>query len=367
MNGILLILVVLSMGSTYAAYAAPSSSKFPQPGNSLENYSIKSVADEIVDDIMINKISAKSAFTSSSPECWMASINTINRLGNVVDVEDLQKSSQSSVGSSFCAFMTPKQQQIFALELTHCELIDTNRRFYESNVVMKWPDQMEAMHGCAVGMGGAKSYDSSSCFHVMSREAFLLYDMLRLHTREVCVTLMEERVMLQKEEATARLLYASSAASHQIHEAALAMERTASHTASVMQVQATKIIQEQREELLQTASLTASMMQDHTTSMMREQREELQIQTENILARHDNFEVAMQKREKEATKLVQRIHIKTAALIAKQADIIKKQKRDLERFQDVTQPLSSIESYVKLAIGGFNTAKALVITSSRRM
>lgn len=286
------------------AYASLLSRNHP-PINGLGNYAIDSMAARVMHDITNNQVSAKNAFTSSSPECWMTSINTMNQLAIGMDPDDggdyQKRLTPTSSGSFFCSSMTVAQQDVLALELTNCQLTRANLQFYDSNVVRDGPDQME-VQGCSVGTGGATPYDASSCFPRMSPYAFNLYNTILLHTKTVCVSLTEERTMIQKEEVNVRLLHASSA----VQEAALAIEQTASRHSSIMKEYAEKNMMEQREELRrmndarkqeeqesiravaltisQTADHTAMMMQEHTEKIMTEQREELRRDQESYRA-----------------------------------------------------------------------------------
>lgn len=353
---------------TYVTDAAPSSSLSKREDIDY------SIASAIVNDMKSNQVS----FTSSTPECWMVSINAINRLAMEAD-------QNLSSGSSFCASMNVVQHNILTLELTNCQMMMTNEPFYDSTLVTN--DHQTEVKGCAVGMGGTIPYDPSACFPTMSRDAKNVFNMFSLHTKQVCFTLTEERRMIQKDEATTRLLHASSTAYRyatmmQNHTELIIQEQREENqrmkdellqTATMMQHHTELIMQEQREEngrmnearkhneeelakkqreeLAQTASMmqeqaesiiakTALMMQEQTASMMREQREELD-HTASFLHARTESRIAQTAAE-------------TAALI----DIIAIQKRDLERMQEVIQPLSSIESYVKMAIGGFTAVKA---------
>ena len=350
---------------TYVTDAALSSSKI----NNDIDYFV--AANAIVNDMKSNQVS----FTSSTPECWMMSINAINRLAMEAEDQNVVLS-----GSSFCASMTVDHHNILTLELTNCQMMMTNEPFYDSTLVTKFGghDQQhnDAVKGCAVGMGGTIPYDPSACFPVMSRDAKSVFNMFSLHTKQVCFTLTEERRMIQKDEATTRLLHASSTAYRyatmmQNHTEMIMQEQREENrrmkdellqTATMMQNHTEMIIQEQREEnrrmnearkqneeesakkQREELAQNALMMQEETKSMMREQRKEL-VQTASIL--HAQTE-----------NIIAQAAAETAALIAEQADIITKQKRDLERMHEVIQPLSSIESYVKMAIGGFTAVKA---------
>ncbi len=327
------------------AYASLPSRNHP-PSNGLGNYAIDSMAARVMHDITNNQVSAKNAFTSSSPECWMTSINTMNQLAIGMDPDDggdyQKRLTHTSSGSFFCSSMTVAQQDVLALELTNCQLTRANLQFYDSNVVRDGPDQME-VQGCSVGTGGATPYDASSCFPRMSPYAFNLYNTILLHTKTVCVSLTEERTMIQKEEVNVRLLHASSA----VQEAALAIEQTANHHSSIMKEYAENIMMEQREELrrmndarkqeelesiravaftiAQTANHTSSMMQEHTEKIMLEQKDELRREQESIRAASlaiekmaNHTESMMLAREREAAMIVERMQTETASLIAEQ-------------------------------------------------
>jgi hypothetical protein len=350
-----------TLSATYVTDAALSSSK-------IDDIDYSVAASAIVNDMKNNQVS----FTSSTPECWRVSINAINRLAMEADDQNVVFS-----GSSFCASMTVDQHNILTLELTNCQMMMTNEPFFDSTLVRTNDQQhTDAVKGCAVGMGGTIPYDPSACFHVMSRDAKSVFNMFSLHTKQVCFTLTEERRMIQKDEATTRLIHASSTAYRyatmmQNHTEMIMREQREENqrmkdellqTATMMQNHTEMIIQEQREEnrrmnearkqneeesakkQREELAQTASMMQEQTKSMMREQREEL-VQTASILHAQTETIIAQTVAE-------------TAALISEQADIITKQKRDLERMHEVIQPLSSIESYVKMAIGGFTAVKA---------
>ncbi len=351
-----------------SSYRQSLSSSQPLSNGGFGNYAIDSVTAQVMNEIKNNQASARSAFASSSPECWMASINAINQLSigtGQNDGGDYQKRLPTSSGSFFCASMTVAQQDILALELTNCQLTRANLPFYDTNVVRERQDQTE-VQGCLVGTGGLSPYDASSCFRLMSPYSFNLYNTFLFHTKEVCVSLTEERTMMQKEEVTLQLLRASSAVSHQMEEAARAIEHNVSQTVAMMQEHTEKIIREQREELQrsniarrqgeqdsiraaastieQMANTAASIMQEHTEKIMMDQREGLRLeqesiraaaldieqmanqtasilqgQTENIMSKHEALEAALQKREREATMAVERLKTETASLITEQA------------------------------------------------
>ena len=342
--GVVLRTLPLSADASDAYASLPSRNHLPS--NGLGNYVIDLMSARVMHDITNNQVSAKNAFTSSSPECWMTSINTMNQLAIGMDPDDggdyQKRLTPTSSGSFFCSSMTVAQQDVLALELMNCQLTRANLQFYDSNVVRDGPDQME-VQGCLVGTGGATPYDASSCFPRMSPYAFNLYNTILLHTKTVCVSLTEERTMIQKEEVNVRLLHASSA----VQEAALAIEQTANHTASIMKEYAENIMMEQREELrrmndarkqeelesiravaftiAQTANHTASMMQEHTEKIMLEQKDELHREQESIRAASfaiekmaNHTESMMLAREREAAIVVERMQTETASLIAEQ-------------------------------------------------
>ncbi|KAL3827656.1 hypothetical protein ACHAXA_000529 [Cyclostephanos tholiformis] len=374
MGRIFVILWVLrtlppSVDAVEASHSSlPSSGSRPLPGSGFGNHAIDSITAHVMNEIRNNQASARSAFASSSPECWMASINAVNQLSIGTDPSDggdYQNHLTTSLGSSFCASMTVAQHDILALELTNCQLMRANLPFYDSNVIREGPDQME-VEGCLVGTGGLSPYDASSCFRLMSPYSFNLYNTFLFHTKELCSTLSEERTMMRKEEVTLQLLRASSAVSRQMEEAALAIEETASRAAAMMQEHTENMIREQREELQkidiarrqgehdsmraaastieQTANLAASIMQEHTEKIVIDQREGLrreqesiraaasdieqmanrtasilQAQTESIMTKHEALEAALQKREREAATAVERMKTETASLISEQA------------------------------------------------
>ena len=288
---------------------------------------------QIMNDIMNHQISNKSVRTS--PECWATSIATINRwdtaaVGKIKEYDGYQKQVNHASGSSYCAALTSEQQEVLALELTHCQLMKEKRQIYDTNREM---DAVE-MLGCAVGEGGTVPYEASACLPIMSQYALNLYHMILLHTNDVCTRLTEESMMLRKEEVTQMLVYASSAVSNQMQNildgAATAVEK--------MQVQSVMLD-------------AHSTMMSHSLTMIEKQSALLEEQSSKMKDQLLESDRLQKEREEASALALEQMTNKTAAFLqeyaekmkSKQREVeyalqnqIKNQKEDLERMQEVS-------------------------------
>lgn len=362
----------------------------------------------IFSDILNHQMSAKSssAFTSTSPECWMNSIYTIHRWeaaaeatrdrdDNDTSEDDSQKndrqyhhdSSSSSLGSSFFAAMTTEQQEIFALELTHCQLMKANRQLYDSHLVAVASTQQTTttttnpmqVQGCAVGMDSPSPYLASSCFPLMSEYAFQLYNTMFLHTREVCATLTEERRMQQKEVITHMLVGASAAVSQQMQtvlgevmsvseklneQSTMITDMTTQtfNTFDQLHAEAISMAEQHKaheqaaalkmEQMTNQTTMVLTRVQEEVTSVIAEQQkahdhatamvlEKVELETSALIAQqHKSQERASALHIEEITqqtaKILERMQMETATLVAEQADKIKEQDYVIERMNEVS-------------------------------
>ena len=314
------------------AYATPLPTNYA-PGSA---YAVADAATtQIFSDILKNQVSAKSAFTSSSPECWMNSIYTIHRSATSGgggadnmrdDAQNHQQYHHDSLGSSFFASMTTDQQEIFALELTHCQLMKANRQLYDSSlVVASHPTTATPMEvqGCAVGLGNTSPYHASSCFPLMSEYAFQLYNTMFLHTREVCASLTEERMMQQKEVITHMLVGASAAVSQQMQNV---LEEVTT-VAEKLNVQSTMI-----EEITTQTSIVFEQLQAEAV-LMAEQHKEMTAQSSTIFeqlqadalllaeqhkANEQAAAVTMEQITSQTTMVLERVQVEVTSVISEQ-------------------------------------------------
>ena len=366
-------------------------------------YAVDAATTQIFSDIMKNQISAKSA----SPECWMNSINTIHRWRAETsakedldddDNDDITNNNHShnryhrlydrdaSSGSSFFASMTTDQQEIFALELTHCQLMKANRPFYDSSLVLAPPKSATntndpiQIQGCAVGMRTPNPYLASSCFPLMSEYAFGLYNTMFLHTREVCASLTEERMMQQKEVITHLLVGASAAVSQQMQnvlgEVTSVSEKLNEHYLMIedMTTQTTIVFEQLQSEAIlmaehhkaheQAVAVTMELMANHTRTALERVQDELtiviaeqqkahehatamvleKVELETaalIVERHKLHERAselhIEEITQQTTKILERMQAETATIVAIQADKIKEQDHVIERMNEVSE------------------------------
>jgi hypothetical protein len=88
------------------------------PSNGLEDYAINPMATQVMHNTTNNQVSAKNAFTSLSPECWTASINTLNQLAIGLDLNNRGNYQKriTSLGSYFRSSMAVVQQGILTCE-----------------------------------------------------------------------------------------------------------------------------------------------------------------------------------------------------------------------------------------------------------
>ncbi len=364
----------------------------------IDNNHVDAATMQIFSDIMKNQISAKSAVTSSSPECWMNSINTIHTWAETTkggDDDDITNNNLQSryrqydrdpSGSSILASMTMDQQEIYALELTHCQLMKANRPLYDSSLVVA-PSKTETttsnpmeVQGCAVGMGTPNPYLASSCFPLMSEYAFGLYNTMFLHTREVRASLTEERIMQQKEIITHLLVGASAAVSQQMQnvlgEVTSVSEKLNEHYLMIedMTTQTTIVFEQLQSEVIlmaehhkaheQTVVGTMELMtnqtmialervQEEVTIVIAEQQkahehatamvlEKVELETAAfIVEQHKSHQRASELHIEEITqqtaRILERMQAETATVIAVQADKIKEQDYVIERMNEVSE------------------------------
>ena len=375
-------MVVLASRATYAT---------KQNGDFDTSYvqNQHTTTNQVMNDIMNLQLSNNSI--RSSPECWMTSISTIGRWGINAKQDDEQQNLQliqHTSGSSYCAAMTTEQQEVLALELTNCQLMRENEPLYDTSRKM---DTVEAsVDTCLVGEGSSIPYVTSSCLPLMSQYARRLYHSILLHTNDICNRLTEEHLMLQKEEVTQMLVYATSAVSNQMQNILEDM----------------KVQQQESERLHKTrdkaAAQTIEQMTIQTASFLQEHAEKLKSQQSAYLEEQTSImKVQQLEREKIAASSLEQMTIQTESFLLAHAEKMKSQQnalineqadkiKDLQEvsywgvviiiaqlytcllnlllfyIQMITsansqmQPLSSIETYVKLATNGFNILKSFL-------
>lgn len=335
------------------AYASPMATNYAAG----DAYAVDVTTAKIFSDILKNQVSAKSAFTSSSPECWMNSINTIHKWVTSSGADNMSDDAQNnhqqyhhdSLGSSFFASMTTDEQEIFALELTHCQLMKANRQLYDSSlVVASHPTTASPMEvqGCAVGMGRPSPYHASSCFPLMSEYAFQLYNTMFLHTREVCASLTEERMMQQKEVITHMLVGASAAVSQQMQnvlgevttvaekldEQSTMIEEMTTQTYMVFeQLQAEAVLMaEQHKEMTAQSSTVFEQLQVEASSMAEQHKaneqaaairlEEMTSQTSTIFEQLQAEAILMAEQQQAAAMTMELMTNQTTTVLERVQD-----------------------------------------------
>lgn len=285
--------------------------------NGSSNYAADDAAtNQIMNDIMNHQLSNNSI--RSSPECWMTSISTISRWG-IAKQDDGQQNLQliqHTSGSSYCASMSTEQQEVLALELTNCQLMRENEPLYDTS---RKVDTVEAsVDTCLVGEGSSIPYVTSSCLPLMSQYARRLYHSILLHTNDICNRLTEEHLMLQKEEVTQMLVYATSAVSNQMQNILEDM----------------KVQQQESERLHKTrdkaAAQTIEQMTIQTASFLQEHAEKLKTQQSAYLEEQTSImKVQQLEREKIAASSLEQMTIQTESLLLAHAEKMKSQQNAL--------------------------------------
>ncbi|EED87211.1 predicted protein [Thalassiosira pseudonana CCMP1335] len=348
----------------------------------------------ILNDIMTTQLSTRS-FSPSSPQCWMTSITTINHWKGTQDDPSV------SSGRDYCASMTSDQQKLIALEMTNCQLKEGNRPMFDANKitydelgVSSVTEHSSVYQSCPVGKQPSHAYDVSSCLPLLSQDAWNLYHQILLYTNDVCTRLTDEIMIRQKKEATQMLVHVSSSLSRHLKsvldDTEFAVERIRIH--SVMLEDQSLMMKEQRNELevmyhnrkkeeMETIAMVReqSVLLEEQSHRMKEQQLQTSLAMEQ-LSNHTKEQTALiiaeqaQRQsalfEEQSVKLrdqqleMDRMHKQredaASLAIKEQAEMIREQQRDLERMQELIanansqmQPLSTIESYVKLATYGF--------------
>ena len=281
------------------------------------NYDENAATAQVMNDIMNIQLSNNSI--RSSPECWMTSISTISRWGINAKQDDGQQNLQlihHTSGSSYCAAMTTEQQEVLALELTNCQLIRENEPLYDTSRQIDTVE--EAVDTCLVGEGSSIPYVTSSCLPLMSQYARRLYHSILLHTNDICNRLTEEHLMLQKEEVTQMLVYATSAVSNQMQNILEDM----------------KVQQRESERLHKTrdkaAAQTIEQMTIQTASFLQEHAEKLKIQQSAYLEEQTTImKVQQLEREKIAASSLEQMTIQTESFLLAHAEKMKSQQNAL--------------------------------------
>ena len=151
---------------------------------------------------------------------------------------------------------------------------------------------------------------------------------------QVCIRLTEERMMLQKEEIAQMLVYGSSAAAQQMQSivegASTALEKMRLQSDLIDEQSIT--MWEQREES-QRLHLDRKKEEQEMMIRFKQQVELLNEQSSNMRIQ----QLEAENREKEASKLFERMQATTTSLIAEQANTIKEQTRDMERMEEVSE------------------------------
>lgn len=283
----------------------------------FSNYADDNAATtQVMNDIMDHQLSNNGI--RSSPECWMISISTISRWGKVAKQDDGQQNLlvHHTSGSSYCAAMTTEQQEALALELTNCQLMKENEPLYDTS--QKVDTAEEAVDTCLVGEGSTISYDTSSCFPLMSQYARSFYHKILLHTNDICNRLTEEHMILQKAEVTQMLVYATSAVSNQMQNILEDM----------------KVQQQESERLDKTrnkaAAQTIEQMTIQTASFLQEHAEKLKDQQSTYLKEQTSMmKVQQLEREKVAASSLKQMTTQTESFLLAHAEKMKSQQNAL--------------------------------------
>lgn len=286
--------------------------------NGSSNYAANNAAaiTQVINDIMNHQLSNNSV--RSSPECWMTSISTISRWGKETKRDDGQQNLQliHTSGSSYCAAMTIEQQEVLALELTNCQLMKENEPLYDTSRKMDTVE--ESVDTCLVGEGSTIPYDTSSCLPLMSQYARRIYHSILLYTNDICNRLTEEQMILQKEEVTQMLVYATSAVSNQMQNILEDM----------------KVQQQESERLHKTrdkaAAETIEQMTIQTASFLQEHAEKLKSQQSAYLEEQTSImKVQQLEREKIAASSLEQMTIQTESFLLAHAEKMKSQQNAL--------------------------------------
>ncbi|KAL9183203.1 hypothetical protein ACHAXT_004990 [Thalassiosira profunda] len=334
-------------------------------------------------DVVGRQLSTASAVSRSYPECWTASVASIGSwdIGGGATPSGEYPTRPHSSGSSYCAAMSSEEKDALALELTHCQLKKEQRPFFKAgpaqspgtpaDAELSAPIEESANEQLLCKVGSGEPYSSTACFPLMSDYAMVLYHKILIHTQDACARLTEERMMIQKEEVTQMLVYASSAVSNQMQDTVAAVRE---QTSQLLEEQASMMTEQRMEHERQSAEREAAAasamerMASQTESMLEDQSSKMRAHRLETYRMHkEREEAAASAMEQMANRAASLLQNQAAALLAEQADKINEQKKDLERMQEMIttantqmQPLSSIESYVRLATGGFTLLKSLL-------
>ena len=199
---LLLGAIDLSTDRNVAAQATPRSTPSRMDGTALNSL--------VLDDFMSTDLGVGGIPTKirASPQCWLSSISTIGEWGTYQDesVDDaaiesgtkLSKGLIFTSGSSYCESMTEEQTEVFALELTNCQLTRQAIPMFDES-----KHQLSGLRDeCHVGTGGASPYAAASCFPIMSDLGLNLFNQILLHTNAICARLTEESVTARRDETT---------------------------------------------------------------------------------------------------------------------------------------------------------------------
>jgi len=374
---LLLGAIDLSTDHSVAAKASPLSTP--------SHMDVKTVNSLVLDDFMSTGLGdgvPTKMKTRTSPQCWLSSISTIGKWGMYLDasvgdaaIESGTKNSKGltyTSGSSYCESMTQEQTEVFALELTNCQLTRQAMPMFDESkrqISGLWDE-------CPVGTGDTRPYAAVSCFPLMTEFGLNLFNQILLHTTDICARLTEETVTARRDETTQRLLHASIMAvdslenqSMLLEDHALILAERRKEMEEVFQRQVDMIAKQTTAAQAQQAKRdrAAEAREDATASAMMQLTNQTVVLWDEMKARQSEIVETVGLRERESLNAVERMN----ALISEQAAMIETQRRNLEQMKeaisnskdamnDRMRPFSSMESSARLFRDGFVVFKSLV-------
>lgn len=315
------LVILLCAEATSAAAAAAAAGVLDT--TSANNDGADAAAYRVLHDMSSHQFSTRSGAVvpQHSPQCWMASIVTVNRWN-------------AGAGQDFCASMTPEQQKVLALEITHCQLLEEERTLFDVKIASQKvsPSGSDGPRGaCLVGSGDADAYSASSCLPIMSEYALNLYHQILLHSHVICTRLTDEQMNQQKEEVSRALLQASTAASQQIQgmtEVVAAAVESAQMNSILLKAQS-YMIRMQTEDL-QQMQLTLRQEEERSITALREQTEMLEYHSSMIREQKEQSNLLHRSREDAYARTFDRMTKQTSSFFEEYSDRIKTQHQEME-------------------------------------
>ena len=372
-----LLLGAIDLSTDHIAAAKAS------PLSTPSHMDVAAVNSLVLEDFMSTRGDGVPTMTRTSPQCWLSSISTIGKWGMYQDESSVDAAIESGTkhsegltymsGSAYCESMTEEQMEVFALELTNCQLtrqampmFDESKRQLSGGL---WDE-------CPVGTGDARRYEAASCFPLMTEFGLNLFNQILLHTNGICARLTEETVAARRDETTQRLLHASMLAVHSLenqstlleHQALTMVERRR-EMEEVFHRQADMISQQSKAAQAQQAERdrAAEAREEAAASAMMELTNQTVALWDEMKAQQSEIVETVGLRERESLSAVERMNV----LISEQAATIETQRRNLEQIKeaiantndemnDRMRPFSSIELSVRLFRDGFVAFKSLL-------